>query len=747
MIKEKDFKDRKELKFVCNALTQKFLPDAMIKEFGDRREDKEKAVKFIRGIYEMVSSIPEGQLFSKSMIVDDIVLNLFQLEDGSLDIGYQYISTSKDLIDPTKEVKDLNIRHHNLSSSTKTIASSMAANIVEHEDIFGSEIVEKIIADIGKNRADEDMAKYHADSDIASAYIRSKLGVNNISLTNVSHDDRVKLAKDLCNKKLSKEAGREYLETYEYGGKGEKLDKDQKKKVKMDKLQKELDKFDNLAKSYGYANMEDYVKNYKDFKDYPAESIEYENRLKDSIEQKKQDVNTRITQTDEAYQKAIQARMDVRNELEKAYNKAVAKGTTVFNTRLERFYAESDEKTEEMMGRKAALEAQWAEQAEVIERSFAGKTSAEDQEEKKKALSDLEEKFNARARDIEVAWGEWAKGKELELNALSKQVSKGWDDEYKKITEIDTQINALQNSWAEDVGKLINDYNASNDRFLIESDYLEDWKEYYKTCALVGEKELLTFREWKGQYRTNSQRLAQQTRRINSYKKTADTLVNKYRNLKDDYEILENSDTSLTATHVNGSDTLELLLHRKNMEEAGLLKDKVIFEEAEKEENAEENKDKEKDYDPKTMWSPLEEELRDFVSELVYSEKTWEMDLTAYKPGKRLFGLISRHKKLCLTMVEKKDEDLNKVITEFVSKLPTAIMGIRPEALSDMLFKMSKDVKKMVKDQVDKEIKARDEARELRKDEKRWEIIRRENPGKAQQVLEEEFKKLRSIRP
>ena len=222
---------------------------------------------------------------------------------------------------------------------------------------------------------------------------------------------------EIRNGTITKEAGLEFLENYEYGGKAKKLEKDRKKKAKMDKIKKDLDDYDKIAQNWGYANMEEYVKAYKDFTEYPAESIEYENRLVESMNQEQADVNKRIEETDLAYKKTIQYKLDERAELEEAYNKAVAKGTTAYNTRLERFYAESDEKTVEMMGRKSALEAQLAEQAEVIKRSYAGKTSAKDKKKMQKALSDLEAQFTQRGKEIENEWGQWAKAKEQELNA------------------------------------------------------------------------------------------------------------------------------------------------------------------------------------------------------------------------------------------------------------------------------------------------------------------------------------------
>ena len=86
------------------------------------------------------------------------------------------------------------------------------------------------------------------------------------------------------------------------------------------------------------------------------------------------------------------------------------------------------------------------------------------------------------------------------------------------------------------------------------------------------------------------------------------------------------------------------------------------------------------------------------------------------------------------------------LVVPYLLVLGTAIMGMNSDQLSSILIDMTRGVKQMVKDETDRQIKEREEARERLKDQKRWEIVRKENPDKAKEILDAEFKKLKEYK-
>ncbi|MCR5402327.1 MAG: hypothetical protein K6E91_00695 [Butyrivibrio sp.] len=88
--KDDDFEGKDELKLVYDTLTQNKLPDALINEFKDDPKKQARALSIVKNLYMILGRFKRDTLYSATLMVDKTLVNLFQLEDGSIEMSIEY---------------------------------------------------------------------------------------------------------------------------------------------------------------------------------------------------------------------------------------------------------------------------------------------------------------------------------------------------------------------------------------------------------------------------------------------------------------------------------------------------------------------------------------------------------------------------------------------------------------------------------------------------------------------------------
>ena len=170
------------------------LPDARVEVLG--KKNKAKTINTLKTIRDHLASFKPGKPCASTILVDDKLFNIFQNEDNTLSIVYA-VKTSEGMMEKTYVLK----------TDAKTLADRMGMNMLEHEDIFGRENSSNIMKSVELIDADTPLAEKMRASDMASALLRTRLGVVNQELTNIPHEFRVQLAK-ACSPICLRDPGR-----------------------------------------------------------------------------------------------------------------------------------------------------------------------------------------------------------------------------------------------------------------------------------------------------------------------------------------------------------------------------------------------------------------------------------------------------------------------------------------------------------------------------------------------------------
>ncbi len=186
-----------ELRLFYDAVKQQVPADILVKNYGKSKKDKAQAAHLLTNLRDTISLFREGEKACASFIVGKYVINLFQKEDGTLDMGYSFFDERENR---------LVTRQLNLNITAKALSGNIGINMVENETVFGKANTGNIIRQI--RDIDGNMSEFDRSSacDTASAYLRTRLGVSNTQLTNYPADQLVQMAKSLENNTMTNEA-------------------------------------------------------------------------------------------------------------------------------------------------------------------------------------------------------------------------------------------------------------------------------------------------------------------------------------------------------------------------------------------------------------------------------------------------------------------------------------------------------------------------------------------------------------
>lgn len=106
---------------------------------------------------------------------------------------------------------------------------------------------------------------------------------------------------------------------------------------------------------------------------------------------------------------------------------------------------------------------------------------------------------------------------------------------------------------------------------------------------------------------------------------------------------------------INGAEALDIMRMATEMGEEEL-KNIVVYSEKKKEEAVTERKELYKQSLIKEEpWTPEELEVKNFVTDLIYSEETWNADNAVTTPGARLFDLLQKNTRVIATLAVRRD--------------------------------------------------------------------------------------------
>lgn len=660
---ENDFNNSPKLKFFFNTLIQKGLPDAMAAGFGD----KETAVSYLKEIYDIISGFKKDKLISWTFVIDDMVVNLFQQEDGSLEFGYDKKIGQNYFPYRTK-----------LPSNAHTLLATMGANMVENDGLFGKQWVEQtVMSSVEDSSIHTERERQAVDNDLSSAYLRKELGVQNIELTNIPADDRIRLAKRLISGEETKRGAQEFIKYYEYGGHERKTEKRQEKREKVKKLNDELKIYEDIAHGGGFKNMQEMVDRKRNGAPLPEDAAAYEKILDQQLEAQIAENNTKV----------------------QYYN------STVFIPPMNAAMAEKTSRTERLAQVRAEFEA-------VSGQLMQQAQNAEDNNPPQDLLTRKEELLQ-------------------EMGTLNDE-----------ITSCDGVITSLLQQRNDNLARITEETNEKLGILSREMGFFREWKEYYALLTSINMPTILSFQDWKVRMMTDREEWEKDNERAKNVRTYYDNIIEEYLKLENDYKSAKYEPlSSLSMDRINGEDTLELLRHRKNMEQAGRLKEMVVF----TSEAKEERREKAKGIIDGTEWTEKEEEMKNLIADFICSDKTWDMD-TSTDPGVRLFSILEQHQGLVSYMAgdPKRFEDFLKGV---VKKLPLQIMELEEKDVTEPVLKLASAVRGEALKEVQRqrrEFEEREREREERREAKRRALAIKRKQGASRAEIDEEYRKLKS---
>ncbi len=222
----------KEGDFLKDVLMRQALPNAMVENYGEKKKEREKAAKIVCGIWEALSRFEEGTFQTVTMHVGGETFSLFQKEDNTLDLIYFKMHTDKwgQKIEKTV-VKNLNI-------SARKLATALGKNMIEYEDIFGTEQSTKILNYTKDVDNDSDFNDNSNASEIGISLLSKRLGLTNVDFTNIPAGEILKKAKELDAGQLTADQVKTWAKEYEYGDKQAKRQK-RDEEIRAKEFQKE----------------------------------------------------------------------------------------------------------------------------------------------------------------------------------------------------------------------------------------------------------------------------------------------------------------------------------------------------------------------------------------------------------------------------------------------------------------------------------------------------------------------------
>ncbi|MCR5402610.1 MAG: hypothetical protein K6E91_02150 [Butyrivibrio sp.] len=231
-----------ELRLFYDAVKLNVPADMLVKDYGSGSKDKKYAKNFLISLRDTLKSFQEGTKTCTSFLMGDYVINIFQNEDGSLSIGYCY----KD------EEGNLNVRQENIGFTAGDLAHKLGINMIENEKVFGKSNTRKLISETKPVKDETSFIDKSRYAETASAYLRTRLGIPNIKLTNIPAKEIVRLARWMESGKVSPEQTLEKINDYEYGDKNARAAEHSRQIADLSRRKRQLD---NEARADGLANM------------------------------------------------------------------------------------------------------------------------------------------------------------------------------------------------------------------------------------------------------------------------------------------------------------------------------------------------------------------------------------------------------------------------------------------------------------------------------------------------------------
>ena len=580
------------------------LPDARVEVLG--KKNKAKTINTLKTIRDHLASFKPGKPCASTILVDDKLFNIFQNEDNTLSIVYA-VKTSEGMMEKTYVLK----------TDAKTLADRMGMNMLEHEDIFGRENSSNIMKSVELINADTPLAEKMRASDMASALLRTRLGVVNQELTNIPHEFRVQLAKALEEGSVTPENALSQLRDYEYG---DKTAKKTAKKNKQDKLKKDISDLDVKARELGYKDMAAMMAEEKEKERLQELTKEENEKLEKEMKEKKASKKLiSAAKTDEPVKKhkdpyvsSKYIAADVNTLLEETMQKIInntnrlkaAQDTKINTLREKRTAIEARrnaprENDKRVQAEYDALEKTYIEnlqkQLEEYEKEYEDNLKALKDDPENPGLierqkEDLKDKYEKKVWKLDKDSRKWINKTDREKEIKDRKADRAYKSLDVQIKKLDARIHEEE----------LKKHRIDTD-FTHELALYDIWKDYYiltsqrkrgneTTIKLTAAganmidatERGMRYEEWKVEWQkqleeSNARRQRELAETSKKEEKRKD-LLEKYEDLILDLKELNESDISRTTDEkINGEDTLDLLRYRKLREADGTLKEKVIF--------------------------------------------------------------------------------------------------------------------------------------------------------------------------
>ncbi len=276
-LQHSDIRDmNKDVKMFYDAIHMTFVPDALINQYGSNNKEKKAVKQLLIGLRDTLARFRDNTFASASFVVGDYVVNLFQKEDNTLDFGFTYRET---YAGDTK----VKFKTENLNITARQLAHQMGVNMIENEKVFGEDNTKKILRGM-KNDPNMKFLDRNRSSELAKALLRTRLGVANTDMTNISDEFLIKLASDIESKAVSTEDAVKKIKNYEYiDRKGERTERKKEITEKESRI-REL----NIEAHYdNFGSIEEMDKHYRELEKQERKKKREEEKQRERLEKEK----------------------------------------------------------------------------------------------------------------------------------------------------------------------------------------------------------------------------------------------------------------------------------------------------------------------------------------------------------------------------------------------------------------------------------------------------------------------------
>ncbi|MCR5746934.1 MAG: phosphotransferase [Lachnospiraceae bacterium] len=277
-----------DMKFFHDAILQESLPNALVDKYGTDEKEKARAINVLKEMQKVLSTFPPDCFMSASFVVGKNIINVFQREDNQLEVIFHY---------EDKNLKDIRHRMLTVSTNARVLSNSMGINMIEHEEVFGKKNTARILSKLEDPGENNDQTKKITDSDLASALLRKRLKIKNIELSNIPHEERIKLVKNLLNKSITREKAIEKIKRYEYGNISAKKQENEHL-ISLKNAEKE--ELNRKAGELGYKNVKELVKEHKRKKQEKKLTEEENKKLQQTQAQAQQQAQAQVQEQQQA---------------------------------------------------------------------------------------------------------------------------------------------------------------------------------------------------------------------------------------------------------------------------------------------------------------------------------------------------------------------------------------------------------------------------------------------------------------